>query len=115
MKHEFDNIEAAINAITKSSIIHAQATEKGDYKTANKNYHIIKDAIDYAKANGGSKQISELLEGEEVSVKVWVASFLLKEGETKSIRILEEIASKSIPLHSFNARMVLQEWKQGKI
>ena len=60
------------------------------------------------------EKLQELLTYNQVSVKVWVASFLLKYDNQQAVAILQEIESKSIPHHSFDARILLQEWQKGK-
>jgi hypothetical protein len=115
MKHLFNSIESAINTIIDASQKHSYATEIGDYKTANKNYDIIQKAVIYLRANDGVYKLRELLTHSQVSVRVAAASFLLKHFEQEAIGVLEEIASKSIPHQSFNAQMVLQEWRNGNL
>lgn len=115
MKHKLNNLDSAINIIIESSQKHAQATETGDYKTANKNYYLIKKGVTYLRENDGIEKLKELLTYNETSVKVWVASYLLKHDEHLAVTVLEEIASKSIPHQSFDAKMVLQEWRKGNL
>jgi hypothetical protein len=115
MTHTFNNLESAINTIIESSKKHASATDSGDYKTANKNYAIIKKAVTYLRENDGIEKLEELLLHADVSVRIWAASYLLRDSEKQAIPILEEIESKSIPHHSFAARLVLQGWKKGTL
>ncbi|HWZ03769.1 MAG TPA: hypothetical protein VNX40_09175, partial [Mucilaginibacter sp.] len=76
--------------------------------TANKNYAIINKSVTYLKENNGIEKLKELLTYDVVSVKIWAASYLIKEGDQQAIAVLEEIASKSIPHHSFAAKLLLQ-------
>lgn len=115
MKHSFNNIESAINTVIESSKKHAFASNTGDYKTANKHFDLTKKAINYLRENDGIVQLKELLVHSEVSVRVMVASYLLKHFEHEAILVLEEIASKSIPIQSLDAKMVLQEWRKGNL
>jgi hypothetical protein len=115
MKNAFSNSESAINAIIESSKRHSDATDIGDYKTANKNYNVIQKAVTYLRENDGLSELKNLLTNDEISVKVWVATFLLKHYEQDAVTVLEDVAKKSIPQHSFNAKMVLQEWRNGRL
>ena len=115
MKYSFSNTEKAIDTIIDASVKHAQATETGDYKTANKNYHLINNAITYLLENKNTEELEKLLIHDETSVKVWVASYLIKQGDQHAIAVLEQIASQSIPDQSFDAKILLQQWREGKL
>ncbi len=115
MKNLFKDIESAINTIIESSKKHAFASESGDYKIANRNYDLIQKAVGYLREHNGIDKLKELLSNSEVSVRVVAASFLLKHSEQEATSALEEIASKSIPHQSFNAQMILQEWRKGNL
>ncbi len=107
------SIDEAINTVIDSSKIHAQATKTGKYKIANKNYYLINTAIAYLKENNGLGSLRELLTSDEVSVKVWVASYLIKDGDQQAISVLEEIVSLSIPHQSFAAELLLSDWRKN--
>jgi hypothetical protein len=115
MKYKLNSLDEAVNIIIESSQKHAQATETGDYKIANKSYGSINNAVNYLKENDGIGKLKELLKYNEVSVKLWVASYLIKQDDPQAITVLKEIASQSIPHHSFNATLVLQGWQKGKV
>ena len=107
--------EDAIKTIIESSEKHAEATDTGDYKTCNKNYTFIKKSVDYLMENGEIDSLRELLNCDSVSVKLWVASFLIRLNEEKAIQVVESIASQSIRHHSFGAQVLLEEWKKGNL
>jgi hypothetical protein len=115
MKHTFNSAEEAINTVIESSKNHANATDTGDYKTANKNYDVLKKAVTYLRENNETEKLKELLKYNDISVKVAAASYLLKNADQEAIAVLKEIASQSIPHHSFTAKLVLQEWQKGKL
>lgn len=114
MKQKFKNSNEAIDAIITSSKMHALATDKGDYKMANKNYSIVSKAYNYLKENGEINKLETLINYDDTSVKIAVASFLVKDSNPKAVLVLKEIASKSIPHHSFAAQILLQQLKEGK-
>lgn len=107
--------EEAIRTIIESSEKHAEATNTGDYKTCNKNYTLIKKGVDYIMEKGEIESLRELLNYDSVSVKLWVASFLIKLNDKKAVEVVEYIASQSIRHHSFDARILLEEWKKGNL
>ncbi|EHQ29630.1 hypothetical protein [Mucilaginibacter paludis] len=111
----FNNLDEAVNSIIESSQKHAKATQTGDYKTANLNYAVINSAVTYLKEKGEIEKLKELLAYNDLSVKLWVASYLIKQNDQKAAAVLEEISAQSIRHHSFHARMVLQDWRKGKL
>ena len=115
MKKKLNSIQEAIEAIIESSQKHADASQTGDYKTANKNYDLVDKAVLYLRENNGIEYLKELLNFDNISVKVVAASYLLKNADKNALTILEEIASKSYPHNSYTASMVLQEWKNGRL
>jgi hypothetical protein len=115
MKQNFNNSKEAINTIITSAQKHTYATDNGDYKTANKNYDLVVEAVDYLKKNNELDKLKDLITHNEISVKVAVASFLIKYSDPQAIAILEEIASKAIPHHSFTAQILLKQWNGKKI
>ena len=114
MRQPFVSVDEAINTIIDSAQIHAQATTTGSYKIANKNYDLINKAVTYLKQNDGIESLKGLLKFNEVSVRAWVASYLIKDGDQQAISVLQEIASMSIPHQSFAAELVLREWEKNK-
>jgi hypothetical protein len=106
------NIESAINIIIDSSKKYALAGESGDYKTVNKNYDLIRNSINFLREHDGLPQLKQLLEYNDISVRIVAASFLLKHFESDAILVLKEIVSKSIPIQSFEAKMILQQWQK---
>lgn len=112
MGKSFRSLEAAVNAVVESSFKHEIATENGDYKTANKNYNVINKAVLYLKENNGIANLKELLNSDEVSVKLWVASYLIRDDDPQAISVLKDIASKSIRHHSYAAELILEGWRK---
>lgn len=115
MRILFNNNESAIGTIVDSAQKHSIASENGDFKTANKNYDLIKKAVEYLRKHNGIDELKGLLTHTEISVKIAASSYLLKHFEREAVKVLEEIANKSIPHKSFDAKMILQEWKKGNL
>jgi hypothetical protein len=112
---KINNIDSAIDIIIDSANKHAIASEMGDYKTANKNFDLIQKAVIYLRNNNGINKLEELLYHENVSVQLAAASYLLIHDEKKAIAVLENIVKQNIPHKSFDAEMVLSEWRKGNL
>jgi major membrane immunogen (membrane-anchored lipoprotein) len=109
------NVESAIQTIIESSQIHAEESTNGNYKTANKNFDLIQKAVNFLRENNAIEKLKELLLYDNIDVKISAATYLLKHNEPEAVAVLQEIALKSNPFQSFNAEMILQEWKKGNI
>lgn len=108
MKPAFKNADEAVEVLINASQQHAKATETGHYKIANTNFRLIDNAVHYLLANDESERLKQLLTYHEVSVVVWVASYLIKQNDKQAIAVLEVIASGNIPHHSFDAKFILK-------
>ena len=109
-----NDIQTALNAFEEATIRHAEASENGDYKVANKNHDIVRNVVSFLKQNNKVTELLKFYLHPIVAVRLAAATFLLPEFETESIRILEEIANGS-GLESLDAEMVLQEWRNGNL
>ena len=112
MKDKFENSDEAVTALIESCKNHANATETGDYKTANKSYAILKKAVTDLEENNATYKLKNLLTDENESVKIWVASFLIKQDDVAAHAVLEELLLSKNPHISFSARLVLEGWKK---
>jgi hypothetical protein len=109
-----NDIQAALNAFEEASIKHGEASESGDYRVANKNHDIVRDVVSFLKQNNKVTELLKFYLHPITAVRLAAATFLLPEFETESIRILEEIANGS-GIESFDAEMVLEEWRNGNL
>ncbi|MBI5326540.1 MAG: DUF2019 domain-containing protein [Ignavibacteriae bacterium] len=108
------NLETALALFEESAIKHAEATEKGDYKTANKSYAVIVKIIAFLKERNELQSLSQFLNHSSEGVKGWAAAYLLPVLESEAIRALEEIA-KGSGLRSLAAEATLSEWRKGNL
>ena len=108
------NTDIILKNFERSCIIHGDATESGDYKTANKHHQIIIKSILQLYNNGDLMKIENLLNHKNVSVKLWSAGMLLPFRSSLCEKILKEI-SKANGMVSFSAEITLQEWKKGTL
>ena len=108
------DIQTALEFFQKAATNHAEATEQGDYKTANKNYHEILKAIGFLKNKGAINILSNLLSSPSIGVRLWAARFLLPIYGTESVEILTEIANTE-SIHSLSAETTIKEWLNGTL
>ena len=92
----------------------AEATENGDYKTANKNYDKIIDIMDYLKRENSVDRLHDFLSASSVGVRIWAAYYLLPTHEKESVKVLGEI-EKGEGIHSLTAETTLSEWRKGNL
>ena len=104
-----------IETFINSAIAHSEATEQGDYKTANKNYDKIVDSVKFLKQNGMIKELSKLFTHSNPGVRIWACTYSLEENEKKAKKALGAIAKENILHHSFTAKMTLDEWNSGNL
>lgn len=112
-----ENIDSAIKIIIDCADNHATASEEGKYRIANKNFDEMQKAYFYLRDNNHLDSLEILLTHPSLNVQVAVASYLLLYDKlsAKAKKILETIAKQEIPHKSFNAKMVLSEWKKGNL
>lgn len=92
----------------------AEATENGDYKTANKNYDKIIDIMDYLKRENSVDRLHDFLSAPSVGIRIWAASYLLPTHEKESVKVLQEI-EKGEGIHSLTAETTLSQWRIGNL
>ncbi|MEM9680914.1 MAG: DUF2019 domain-containing protein, partial [Bacteroidota bacterium] len=110
-----DSVEKTIQMLVDASIEHGKASEDGDYKTGNKNYDIIVSAAKYLNENDSVNELLKLLNHENVSVQLWAATYLLEKYESEATQSLVSISKKNITHYSFDAKITLEEWKNGNL
>lgn len=110
------NTEAIISNYVEQAIAHDRATEEGNSDAANKAYDKNMEALKELRKlpDKGKVILSRLLSHENVGVRVSAATHLLPLDEKKAVRVLEEV-SKLPGLVAFDAKMVLQEWRAGRL
>lgn len=105
---------AIIEKFVEASMKHEEATNEGDYKTANKSYKIIMKMVDFLKDHQEINKLSELLNHSSVGVRLWTATILLPVSELESLKVLNQI-SKGNGIHSFEALTIIKEWENGNL
>lgn len=111
---KIQNLKAALTIFETAAINHVLATQKGDYKTGNKNYDIIIHIYNYLKENSYVDVLLPFLKHEIIGVRVIAASVVLSTHEKEAIAILKDISDSS-DFYSFIAETTLKEWKKGNL
>ncbi|MGZ4057068.1 MAG: DUF2019 domain-containing protein [Bacteroidia bacterium] len=90
---------------------HGDAIQAGDYKAANKLHSKLTKIYDQLKATNNVKELLPLTKGSDKSVKLWSATFLLKEENQIALDVLNEIA-KSESILSMSASSIIDMWNK---
>jgi hypothetical protein len=108
------DIATALLQFEEAANMHADATEHGDYKTANKCYANITKVISLLKEQDDMQKLSELLNHDSIGVRIWAATYLLPVLEDEGLRVLKQIAG-STGIHSLTAKTTVSEWEKGNL
>jgi hypothetical protein len=108
------SIDAALLLFKDSAMQHANATEKGNYKLANKAYKGIKDAVFYLKGEDALGLLSQLLASESIGIRLWAATYLLPTQTKICVDILTKIREAG-GVHALTAKYTLIEWEKGSL
>ncbi|MBZ4043676.1 DUF2019 domain-containing protein [Flavobacterium hibisci] len=108
------NIEIARDVFLESSAKQAEATENGDYKTANKYYDKIIKSANFIKNENEINIFYDYLSNPNVGVRLWSAYFLLPVNEREALKVLKDIV-KTNEIHSLTAETTVKEWKKGNL
>jgi len=106
--------QSALSKFEEAAIKHAEATEHGDYKTANKSYATIVKVISFLKERDEILTLSGFLNHNSVGPRLWAAGYLLPVMENEGISVLEQITRES-GIHSLTAKTALSEWRKGNL
>lgn len=108
--------DSAVKRYIQAAIGHGEATERGDYKAANRQHdRIIKALRDLRTLPGGEREtLIELLDYESPFVRSWAATYLLFLEPNRAIATLEKLASMPGFL-GFDAKVTLAEFHKGTL
>lgn len=110
-----ETIEKAIKTFVDAAVKHGECTNKGDYRTANKQYKIIVKSLHQLKVHEeGVIQFKELMEHQSDYVRLWSSTHLLRVEEERAKRNLMSLAKKSGVI-SLTAQTTLDEWNKGNL
>ena len=111
---KIQNLETALLTFEQAALNHSEATEQGDYKVCNKSYSTIIKAVAYLREQNHLQELLPFLNNSSEGVRVIAAANLLPINGKEAIATLEDIAQ-GIGIQSFNAKMVLREWRKGTL
>lgn len=96
---------------------HGDASQKGDYEKANEAYErLISALLELRQSNDkGAILLKEMLNNKDSYVRCAAATHLLPLEKEVAISALEQLAADQTSLAGFNAKMVLREWRAGKL
>jgi hypothetical protein len=110
-------IETIADALSEFEIAankHAEATEQGNYKEANKSYGRIIKAIAYLKEQNAINELTTRIVHPSIGVRLWASTYLLPIKEADSMKCLNDIVrGKSV--HALTAETTMSEWKKGNL
>lgn len=111
-----ERIEALIKTYQELAEQHGRATEIGDARVANECHdRVVETLRDLDGAsNEGRRVLRGVLGHENAHVRVCVATHLIKLYPEECKAVLDEVASQA-GLAAFNAGMVLDLWRAGKL
>ena len=109
-------LDSLVDEFTKKATAHGDAMRMGDDDVANKLHADLMRLLDSVGTSGteGAAKLMELLEHSETSVRLWAATQVLRENESKAIATLQSISDAG-GISSLNARSVLDLWKKGML
>lgn len=96
---------------------HGVASVKGDHKKANEAYDRLITTLNRLRQtpDKGAIVLKEILKNKDAHVRCWAATHLLPLDETIAVHTLEQLAADSESLAGFDAKMVLREWRAGRL
>ena len=103
-------------AYARAAAAHGAAMDRGDHKKSNAAYDALMSALALLRESSdqGRSTLTGLLEDEDTHVRCAAATHLLPLDEDAATRALEALVSEP-PFVGFNAKMVLREWKAGRL
>lgn len=106
---EIQNIETALSIFEEAATKHAETTEKGDYKGANKKYDIVVEAAAFLKERNEVDKLLDFLTHASVGVRMAAATYLLATHEKEAIKVLLQVSRGHTCSYSRNYNVRMEE------
>ncbi len=107
--------ETSTSKYVDAAIKHGQSIEKGSARMANRSHDVI--VREYSRLKREGRLVPELLpllRHENADVRCWASTHLIEDVPDAAEQTLEHVAS-GVGLTAFSARMVLEEWRAGRL
>lgn len=108
------NVEIALQLFEEAAIKQGEASKLGKGKEANRYYDKIGTIVTYLKSNRCLERLSLYYTHPDLSVRSWAAAYLLPLYEKESLKVLKEISKMKV-FGSLDAKLTIQEWKNGNL
>lgn len=112
---KINSIEIAIDIIIDTSIKYSETVENGNYRLGNKLQDKMDCAAKYLKDNNCLKCLQNLLNHDNMQVRLSSAYYLLEIDEDVACHTLKNIANKNISHISTSAATILERWSSGEL
>jgi hypothetical protein len=96
---------------------HGESMERGDPKSANRAYDQLAEALRALRAmpDRGEAALRDLTNHQSDWVRVWASTDLLPLSEEQALTTLEDLATVESTFVRSDAKMVLKEWRAGRL
>ena len=112
-------MKSPLEEYVRTAIENGMGLETGDHKRANRaadrNLRALREIL--KAPDRGKALLATLLTHESPRVRGLAAVDLLREGDTRGVPVLTEIAKDRTlhPIASFSAEIALEEWQKGRL
>ena len=105
-----------IEAYRAAAAAHGAATEKSDYRKANRHHDVVAAIYRELRTRGDAAQLEllALLDDLDPHVRGWAAAHALDFAPERGERVLRRLASSGGAV-GLNAEMTLREWTKGSL
>jgi hypothetical protein len=96
---------------------HGKSTERGTAMSANRAHDQLMEALRGLRAmpDRGEAGLLELISHQSDWVREWASTHLLPLAEARALATLEELTNAKSAFVRVNAKMVLREWRAGRL
>jgi hypothetical protein len=108
------SVTELLDAYRDAAARHGEATEKGDYKVANKMADIVATVYAELRRRGAREELLPLLADEAPGVRLWVGSHALEFAPQEGKRVLTSLTEVG-RLLGMSAETTLNEWRAGRL
>ncbi|QEE48495.1 hypothetical protein FUA48_02570 [Flavobacterium alkalisoli] len=109
------DLDSALQQFEKAAELHAYYNERYEFKKGNIHADAVMEAVNFLKSIDGLSHLEQFLDSDSMGIKGWAAAYLLTLNNQKAIDVLENTIALNIPHYSFNAKILLSEWREGNL